>query len=656
MRSLPKLFVLTFAAYCLASCLNASAQPPAQPPLVSPEIHPDRTVTFRLRAPEAQRVALAGQFMQGQKPMEKDESGVWTTTVGPIEPNLYPYNFVVDGVGVADPKNQDLFPNENFKPSLLDVQGDSPAVYALKDVPHGQVNYCYYKSNAIGGTRPLLVYTPPGYKDSSDDYPVFYLVSGTTDTEETWYRAGRFNFILDNLIAEGKAVPMVVVLPYGNTMSAAPRPDTAEAASMYKIFSDEMVGSIMPFVESNFRVAKEREKRAIAGFSRGGGQSLFTAFSHLDKFASIGSLSAYLTPQVFETHFSALLDNPEETNKQITMLWMGVGKSDFLYDRATEFDRFLTSKNIEHESLVTEGGHTWMNARHYLVEILQKLFTANQTSPPPASIIIEGGGSGPFNAIATEDSGLAGITIFRPGDLTSFGADQKLPVLLWGNGACANTPDEHKNFLNEIASHGYFILAIGPLSQLQERGPVARERTSADQLIQALNWIESTVKSSDHPYFGKIDVTKVAAMGMSCGGLQAIAISEDPRIDTTIVCNSGVLATPSTMAAMPPLTKDALNKFHGPVIYIMGGPSDIAYKNAMDDFSRISHVPIAMANLDVGHGGTYRQPHGGEFTRVALGWLDWQLKSVAVKANMFLGENSELETDPNWTIGVKNFD
>jgi hypothetical protein len=285
----------------------------------------------------------------------------------------------------------------------------------------------------------------------------------------------------------------------------------------------------------------------------------------------------------------------------------------------------------------------------------QTMAQTQAASPGAQSIVIEDGGSGPYKSIATEDAGLPGMTIFRPQDLSGFGGEKKLPLLLWGNGACANTAEEHKNFLNEIASHGYIVLAIGPLSQLQERGAIARERTKADQLISALDWMEKSVQEPASPYAATVDVTKVAAMGMSCGGLQAISISKDSRIGTTVVCNSGVLPTPSTMAAMPSLTKEVLKTFHGPVIYIMGGSSDIAYKNAMDDFSKIDHVPVVMTNLDVGHGGTYRQPRGGDYSRVALGWLDWQLKASEQKAKMFIGEESELSKDPRWKIEVKNW-
>ncbi len=271
-------------------------------------------------------------------------------------------------------------------------------------------------------------------------------------------------------------------------------------------------------------------------------------------------------------------------------------------------------------------------------------------------VIIEDGGTGPYSAIVTEDPGLAGMTIYRPKDLTPF-AGKKLPVLLWGNGACANTTDEHKNFLNEIASHGYIILGIGPLNRAQGGAPGGGGMggTKASQLTDALDWITKQTNTAGNDYSDKIDVSKVAAMGMSCGGLQAIEISGDPRISTTVVCNSGVLPEPSPMGAMPSLTKEDLLKYHNPVIYILGGPTDIAYNNGMDDFSKVKHVPIVMTNFDVGHGGTYRQPHGGAFTGTALAWLDWQLKGDKEASKNFIGENCGLCEDEEWTIEVKNF-
>jgi dienelactone hydrolase len=274
---------------------------------------------------------------------------------------------------------------------------------------------------------------------------------------------------------------------------------------------------------------------------------------------------------------------------------------------------------------------------------------------PGKVVIVERGGTGPYSAIVTEEATLPGMTIFRPSDLAPFGAGRKLPILLWGNGACANTTFEHKNFLNEIASHGYVVLAIGLLEEIHQRGEKSRQPTSSKQLLTALDWMLAENQSDMGIYSGKMDGAKIAAMGMSCGGLQAIEISGDPRITTTVVCNSGVLPTPSPRKGMPPLSKDDLTKFHAPVLYLMGGPSDIAYQNAMDDFARVSHVPIVMANHNVGHAGTYHLPHGGEFTRVALPWLDWHLKGNAEAAKLFLREDSDLRRDPKWKVEVKNF-
>lgn len=270
-------------------------------------------------------------------------------------------------------------------------------------------------------------------------------------------------------------------------------------------------------------------------------------------------------------------------------------------------------------------------------------------------VVIENGGTGPFPAIATEDSSLPGMTIYRPADLAPFGNDRKLPVLLWANGACANTTQEHKNFLNEIASHGYLVVAIGLLNQIEQRNDTSRLPTSSKQLLAALEWVLAQNNSKESDYSGKIAEAKVAAMGMSCGGLQAIEISDDPRITTTVVCNSGVLPSPSPLKGMPGLTKEALANFHAPVLYIMGGPSDIAYKNAMDDFARVNHVPIVITNLDVGHAGTYSRPHGGEYTPVALAWLDWQLKGEEAKSKVFVGKDNELGRDPKWSVEAKNF-
>ncbi len=341
---------------------------------VSPIVNPDRTVTFNFRAPTSGKVELSAQFLSANQPLQKDSNGNWSITVGPIEPDIYPYHFIVDGISVADPNNPDLFPNERFKASLVEIPGEKPLVSSVQNVPRGKVTYCWYYSERLGTTRPILVYTPPGYDKSDQRYPVFYLVSGTTDTEETWLKVGRANVILDNLIAQKKAEPMIIVMPYGNMLAGAPRPSSPEVAESYKLFSDELIEKIIPYVEENFKTIPHRESRAIAGFSRGGGQSLFTGFSHFDKFAWMGSYSAYLTQQVFDQYFGHLSKNPDQTNDKLKLLWLGVGSDDFLYKEALAFMDLMKERKINHISLVTGGGHTWMNSRLYLTETLQKLF------------------------------------------------------------------------------------------------------------------------------------------------------------------------------------------------------------------------------------------------------------------------------------------
>ncbi len=366
--------LLTAAILCLYTL--SAAQPPRGPLAFSPQVNPDKTVTFRYLAPSAKDVRLSAQFEKAPVAMTKAANGMWSVTVGPVKPDIYPYNFIVDGIQVMDPGNVAFFPNERFKASLVDIPGNEPLIHSLQDVPHGSVVYTTYKSKVMNGIdRPLVVYTPPGYEASPDRrYPVLYLISGTTDTEETWHKVGRVNFILDNLIAQGKAVPMIIVMPYGNNFIEISGPASPDAIPMYSKYSDELINDIIPFTDKNFRSVADREHRAVAGFSRGGGQSLWAGLSNTDKFAYICSFSAYLTKEAFEQHFSAFYSKPEETNKKIKLFWLSVGNEDFLYRQAADFMELLKSKNINTRTLITSGGHTWMNCRLFLSEAVPLLF------------------------------------------------------------------------------------------------------------------------------------------------------------------------------------------------------------------------------------------------------------------------------------------
>jgi enterochelin esterase-like enzyme len=364
-----------------------NGQPPRGPYVISPRVHADKKITFSFLAPSAKQVLLGGsQFGAAQVPMAKDSIGIWSVTVGPVSPDIYPYSFVVDGVTVMDPANVHYFPNERFKASLVDIPGDTPLIHTIRDVPHGTITYEYYPS-VEGSTGSLVVYTPPGYdKAISKKYPVFYLISGTTDTEETFFKVGRTNLILDNLIAEGKAVPMIIVMPYGNPMAriaeqngkAKPADiisrDGEDAIKRAKLFEMDLVTKVIPYIEMNYRVIKDRDSRAIGGFSRGGGQTLRTAFGNINQFSWICCYSAYLSTPEMESSYNNIYENPEKTNQALKLLWVSVGTEDFLYKPTLEFIDFLKSKNVNHKTLITSGGHTWMNVKTYVSHTAQLLF------------------------------------------------------------------------------------------------------------------------------------------------------------------------------------------------------------------------------------------------------------------------------------------
>ena len=263
--------------------------------------------------------------------------------------------------------------------------------------------------------------------------------------------------------------------------------------------------------------------------------------------------------------------------------------------------------------------------------------------------IVEDGGTGPVKVMMLEDPSLEAHTIFAPQNLAPFGKGNKLPVLVWGNGACTNSPWEHYLFLNEISSHGFLVIATGyiPMTDERYRGP---QSTSAQQ-IEAVDWAIAQNVDKASPYYGRIDVDAIAAAGMSCGGLQTLDNSADPRFKTLMIRNSGLFSNPAgAVPGMPMPEKEILQDIQVPVIYILGGETDIAYQNGMDDFHRLTKVPAFAANYPVGHGGTYAKPHGGEFTVPALAWLQWQLKGDKEAAKLFQGADCGLANREGWTV------
>ncbi len=353
---------------------NSFAQMPMRP-YKSTVVNEDGTVTFQYRNNNAKSVSVDVQFA-GKNEMKKDErTGLWSVTLGPAAADMYPYNFVVDGVSIMDPQCDQYFPNEGFKNSLLEIPGKTALPHDIKNVPHGSMEYVNYFSKSLNYTNNALVYLPPSYyKEPNKKYPVFYLISGTTDTEEVYYKVGRVNYILDNLIAEGKAKEMIVVLPYGNPNKLVPfKPTDAMPATRFgnDVFSNDLVGDLMPYIESTYRTINDREHRAIGGFSRGGNQGLYNGLSNLDKFSYLCSYSSFTS-----TDIPNVYDNAKETNSKINLFWLGVGTDDFLYGNARDYTEFLDKKGIRSVKEYTHDkfGHTWMNAKYFLDHTLQLLF------------------------------------------------------------------------------------------------------------------------------------------------------------------------------------------------------------------------------------------------------------------------------------------
>ena len=339
--------------------------------------HAQQNVTFQYKNDHAKEVFVDVQFA-GKKPMTKDAAtGLWTTTLGPVAPDMYPYHFEVDGISVMDPENAQYFPNEGFKNSLLEVSDPKgPLAHDIRPVPHGTIAYVHYYSKSLGATNQAVVYLPPSYqKEQTRKYPVFYLISGTTDTEEVYYKVGRANYILDNLIAEGKAEEMIIVLPYGNPYKLLAAPPDFSKIPMTgfggDVFSRDLTTDLMPYVEQHFRTINDADHRAIGGFSRGGNQALANGLLNLDKFSYLCSYSSFTS-----TDLPKVYDNAADTNSKIHLFWLGVGTDDFLYGNARDYMEFLDKKGIRSVKEFTSDkfGHTWMNAKYFLSQTLPLLF------------------------------------------------------------------------------------------------------------------------------------------------------------------------------------------------------------------------------------------------------------------------------------------
>jgi len=367
------------ALLAAAICTLAHAQPGSQSPapVVSPEVHEDHSVIFRFRASNAKEVLLD---LEGAKPapMQKDDQGIWTLTSGALEPDYYGYGFIVDGVHLPDPSNPLLKPNLLNTSSEVHVPGSALLPWEVNEGAHGIVHHHFYKSGVVGDQRDFYVYTPPGYDlRSGAKYPVFYLLHGFSDDASGWTAVGRANVILDNLIAQGKAKPMVIVMPLGY---GAPEMLVHGFAAFsheelrdrnFRKFTDALLREVIPQVEKSYAVMKNRESRAIAGLSMGGSESLLTGLNNLDEFAWIGAFSSGGLSEDFATEFPSL---NSKANSQLRLLWIACATEDHLIDINRKLRDWLKSKGVQHVDIETSGEHTWMVWRRNLANFASLLF------------------------------------------------------------------------------------------------------------------------------------------------------------------------------------------------------------------------------------------------------------------------------------------
>jgi enterochelin esterase-like enzyme len=351
-----------------AGMATTPASPPAR--IVSPEVHPDRSVTFRLSAPKATEVTVSG-IGPATAAMQKDIAGVWSVTVGPLDPDMYHYTFLVDGVRTMDPAPFAPVAAGAVSSTTYNrfvVRGDIPAIDELLPVPHGVVRQHFYRSKSLDVVRRLVVYTPPDYDASAKrKYPVLYLLHGARNGETFWTDFARVNLVVDNLIASGAAKPLVIVMPDGNTPRGRPEPHEV-------LLGRDLIDDVIPWVESAFRVKAGARYRAIAGFSLGGRQAFAIALSHLGRFSHLATFSAALADTQPSATFATLPAQANTVNGKLPFIWIGCGTEDGLFAANEQASAALRERGITHTFHKTKGGHSWKLARRYLYELLPRVF------------------------------------------------------------------------------------------------------------------------------------------------------------------------------------------------------------------------------------------------------------------------------------------
>ena len=313
---------------------------------------------------------MSGEWPGGPTELKRDTNGIWSATIGPLEPDIYGYSFTVEDLSIVDPANSWVKPMRAARTSVLEVPGEPPRLWEFQPVPHGTIHEHAYVSKSLKTKRRVHVYTPPGYEKNSRKLPVLYLFHGAGDNDATWTAVGRANLIADNLLAQQKSRPMLIVMPDGHASSGNPtRVSTNMIARNVEAFADDLLQDVIPLVESNYRVKANRENRAIIGLSMGGGQSLSIGLKHRELFAWVGGMSSFL-PNGEKTVAEVFADS----KNSLKLLWMACGKEDFLIENARQFSAALKAKNIPHEFKETAGNHSWPVWRRYLCDFMSLVF------------------------------------------------------------------------------------------------------------------------------------------------------------------------------------------------------------------------------------------------------------------------------------------
>lgn len=576
------------------------------------------------------------------------------------------------------------------------------------------------EGNLIGdpADREVTVYLPPSYAANPDKrFPVLYMLHGFTDNDSQWFGWEKhwinLQDVIEQSLSEGLSKEMIVVMPNAfNRFKGSMYASSATIGDWETFVTQELVN----YVDANYRTIPTKQSRGLAGHSMGGYGTLRLGMKYPDVYSAIYALSPCcmdggastnpelmkkletMTPdQLQATSFfeiaalatsAAFAPNPKNPPlyldlpakdgeprqdvinkisanrtlnyvdqyilnlKKLKAIAIDAGLQDRGISEATKnLHEVLDSYQITHFYESYEGDHLNRIAERIQTKALP-FFSENLVFQAPTQAqIIENGGTGSYPAIMTSDPSLPTHTLCQPQNLSKFGGNNKLPIIAWGNGACFDSPWEHVNFLNEVASHGFLVIGIGTMPKQTDT------RSKSQKLLDAIDWAIAQNSDPKSPYFQKLDTKKIAVSGMSCGGLQTLEVADDARITTIGVFNSGVLGNPGGgMPGMPQVTKEKLNEIKVPTLYLLGGKSDIAYGNGMDDYARINHIPIFVGNLEVGHGGTYGQPNGGEFARVATAWYKWQLKGDQEAGKLFTGKTPGLAQSSGWVVEKKNLD